>query len=123
LARGEWRVSAAAVGAHGNVQPAGVAGEHAGPEVQRDGEEAVAHRHGVGGERRADLPAARDGIVELELEVVTAVGRLASLGQFALVREGRAEWGRVADESRQGQSADQVESGWEWCHGFENVEG
>jgi hypothetical protein len=93
LARGEWRVSAAAVGAHGNVQPAGVAGEHAGPEVQRDGEEAVAHRHGVGGQQRADWGAVAEGVVERELEVVAAVGRIEAVVQAALVSERRAERG------------------------------
>ena len=79
-----------ATGTNSDLQPAGVASEDVAPKVQCHREQAVGHRHVFLSDGAAHLAAAIGGVVQLELEVVAAVGGATAVGQAALVGEHRA---------------------------------
>ena len=81
--------SAAAIGLHGNLQPAVGSGKLI-SKIQRHLEQMVADGGGEVGKRVALLAAVVDGIKQRELKIVTAAGWRAGDGQPALVAEGRA---------------------------------
>ena len=58
-------------------------------EIEFSGKDAVDHRHGLAGERGADLvPAAKGGgVVKLELKIVAALDRRAVVDEPSLKRE------------------------------------
>ena len=67
------------------MQPARAAAERVASKVELDGEHAVVdgsiiHRHG-----RIDLRARSGSIIQLELKVVEAVGRVATVSQVTLI--------------------------------------
>ena len=70
LARGQHGEALAAVGAHGDAEPAGVTIENTGSEVERGGEQSVADADAVGGPCRADLRAAGLGVMNRELQIL-----------------------------------------------------
>jgi hypothetical protein len=90
LARGERCEGAVAAGADGDFDPAGVAQEGGGAEVELDGEAAVGELQGVDAEGRAHLRAAARGVVEAELEVFEGRDGAVLETELALVGEGRA---------------------------------
>ncbi len=91
LAGREDHESAAAIGAHRQLQPASAATEGGRAEVQRDSEEAVGDGGGGVGHRTAELRGSAGGVVERSSEVIQSIGGRASRLQAALIGKGRAE--------------------------------
>ena len=87
LARRELDEGGGAIGADGDFQPVVCTDEHAAAEVQRDGEQAVAHNGGGIGQRPGDGAAAAAGIEQRKGEVVAAIGGCTGVVEPALVRE------------------------------------
>ena len=84
-------------GAGGDLEPAAVAVEGAGAEVEIDGEEAVGERYVGGGLGEADLGAAGERVVEGEGEVGGGVDWEAGFLEAALVSEGGVGGGGFVD--------------------------
>ena len=97
---------AAAVRAHADFEPTGLAIEHAGPKVEIHREQPVGHTHRAVGDRPAEGAAAAAVAVEDEFQVVAAIGRIAAIRKLAVVGEGRAQRASRADSRAKRQRDD-----------------
>jgi len=82
--------------AHADLQPARIAGEGRGAEINGRRENALGHRDRGVGAGEPDLGARGGGIMEGETELVVAAGGRAGVVESPLVAEGGAESCRVS---------------------------
>jgi hypothetical protein len=76
--------------AHGDFEPTGIAVEGSGAEIEQDSEHAVRHAHARERPGLADLLAGRGGVEQGEAQIKRAFGRLAGVGEVALVGDAGA---------------------------------